>query len=116
MAWLKGQAQSTRLPKHTTKLMSDKISPRSSLEAIASIQHVGKAADTTFADLRNVQFNFNFIEPEKGLKPLTRRGQRFASPMKNTGNNDHHVRRNQGRLASPPGGERSIVNREQRDR
>lgn len=70
--------------------MSDKIITEIVLEgekeAIASIQRVGKAADATFADLQNVQLNFDFIEPEKGLKSLTDLGQRFASSMKNTGN------------------------------
>ena len=70
--------------------MSDKIITEIVLEgekeAIASIQRVGKAADATFADLKNVQLNFDFIEPQKGLKSLTDAGQRFASSMKNTGN------------------------------
>jgi hypothetical protein len=70
--------------------MSDKIITEIVLEgekeAIASIQRVGKAADATFADLQNVQLNFDFIEPQKGLKSLTDAGQRFASSMKNTGN------------------------------
>ncbi len=47
-------------------------------EAIASIQRVGNAADATFADLKNVQLDFDFIEPKKGLKLLTDAGQRFA--------------------------------------
>ena len=70
--------------------MSDKIITEIVLEgekeAIASIQRVGKAADATFADLQNVQLNFDFIEPQKGLKSLTDAGQRFASSMKSTGN------------------------------
>jgi hypothetical protein len=70
--------------------MSDKIITEIVLEgekeAIAGIQRVGKAADATFADLQNVQLNFDFIEPQKGLKSLTDLGQRFASSMKNTGN------------------------------
>ena len=70
--------------------MSDKIITEIVLEgekeAIASILRVGKAADATFADLQNVQLNFDFIEPQKGLKSLTDAGQRFASSMKNTGN------------------------------
>src|SRR5579885_1006279 len=70
--------------------MSDKIITEIVLEgekeAIAGIQRVGKAADATFADLQNVQLNFDFIEPEKGLKSLTDAGQRFAASMKNTGN------------------------------
>ena len=70
--------------------MSDKIITEIVLEgekeAIASIRRVGKAADATFADLKNVQLNFDFIEPEKGLKSLTDAGQRFASTMKSTGN------------------------------
>jgi hypothetical protein len=55
-------------------------------EAIASIQRVGKAADATFANLKNVQLNFDFIEPEKGLKSLADAGQKFAASMENTGN------------------------------
>ncbi len=70
--------------------MSDKIITEIVLEgekeAIASIQRVGKAADATFADLKDVQLNFDFIEPQKGLKSLTDAGQRFASSMKSTGN------------------------------
>jgi hypothetical protein len=70
--------------------MSDRIITEIVLEgekeAIASIQRVGKAADATFADLKDIQLNFDFIEPEKGLKSLTDAGQRFASSMKNTGN------------------------------
>jgi hypothetical protein len=70
--------------------MSDKIITEIVLEgekeAIASIQRVGKAADATFPDLQNVQLNFDFVEPQKGLKSLTDLGQRFALSMKNTGN------------------------------
>src|SRR5574340_1022412 len=70
--------------------MSDKIITEIVLEgekeAIASIQRVGKAADATFADLKDIQLNFDFVEPEKSLKSLTDAGQRFASSMKNTGN------------------------------
>ena len=58
--------------------MSDKIITEIVLEgekeAIASIRRVGKAADATFADLKNVQLNFDFIEPAEGAEVADRRG------------------------------------------
>ncbi len=69
--------------------MSDKIITEIVIEgekeAIAGIQRVGKAADAAFADLKDVQLSFDFIELEKGPKSLTDAGQRFAASMKNTG-------------------------------